>query len=30
VVLTSLYEAAVRPHPTHLVSDLVAQAVAKA
>jgi hypothetical protein len=25
-----LYEAAVRPHPTHLVSDLVAQAVAKA
>jgi CubicO group peptidase (beta-lactamase class C family) len=29
VVLTSLYEAAVRPHPTHLVSDLVAQAVAK-
>ncbi len=27
VVLTSLYEAAVRPHPTHLVSDLVAQAV---
>ena len=28
VVLTSLYEAAVRPHPTHLVSDLVAQAVA--
>jgi CubicO group peptidase (beta-lactamase class C family) len=30
VVLTSLYEAAVRPHPTQLVSDLVAQAVAKA
>lgn len=30
VVLTSLYEAAVRPHPTHLVGDLVAQAVAKA
>ena len=30
VVLTSLYEAAVRPHPTHLVSELVAQAVAKA
>jgi CubicO group peptidase (beta-lactamase class C family) len=30
VVLTSLYEAAVRPHPSHLVSDLVAQAVAKA
>jgi CubicO group peptidase (beta-lactamase class C family) len=29
VVLTSLYEAAVRPHPTHLVGDLVAQAVAK-
>jgi CubicO group peptidase (beta-lactamase class C family) len=28
VVLTTLYEAAVRPHPTHLVSDLVAQAVA--
>ncbi|HMH64531.1 MAG TPA: serine hydrolase domain-containing protein, partial [Rhizomicrobium sp.] len=28
VVLTSLYEAAVRPHPTHLVSDLVAEAVA--
>jgi len=27
VVLTTLYEAAVRPHPTHLVSDLVAQAV---
>src|SRR6185503_2916176 len=24
VVLTSLYEAAVRPHPIHLVSDLVA------
>jgi CubicO group peptidase (beta-lactamase class C family) len=30
VVLTSLYEAAVRPHPGHLVGDLVAQAVAKA
>ena len=30
VVLTSLYEAAVRPHPTHLVGELVAQAVAKA
>jgi CubicO group peptidase (beta-lactamase class C family) len=30
VVLTSLYEAAVRPHPTHLVGDLVARAVAKA
>lgn len=29
VVLTSLYEAAVRPHPTHLVSDLVAQGVRK-
>jgi CubicO group peptidase (beta-lactamase class C family) len=29
VVLTSLYEAAVRPHPTHLVSELVAQAVTK-
>jgi CubicO group peptidase (beta-lactamase class C family) len=28
VVLTTLYEAAVRPHATHLVSDLVAQAVA--
>jgi CubicO group peptidase (beta-lactamase class C family) len=27
VVLTTLYEAAVRPHPTHLVSDLVAEAV---
>ena len=27
VVLTTLYEAAVRPHPSHLVSDLVAQAV---
>jgi CubicO group peptidase (beta-lactamase class C family) len=27
VVLTTLYEAAVRPHPTHLVGDLVAQAV---
>lgn len=26
VVLTSLYEAAVRPHPAHLVSDLVAEA----
>ena len=30
VVLTSLYEAAVKPHPIRLVSDLVAQAVAKA
>jgi CubicO group peptidase (beta-lactamase class C family) len=30
VVLTSLYEAAVRPHPTHLVGELVAQAVAQA
>ncbi len=30
VVLTTLYEAAVRPHPTHLVGDLVAQAVAGA
>jgi CubicO group peptidase (beta-lactamase class C family) len=30
VVLTTLYEAAVRPHPTHLVSNLVAAAVAKA
>lgn len=29
VVLTSLYAAAVKPHPTQLVSDLVAQAVAK-
>ena len=29
VVLTTLYEAAVRPHPGHLVGDLVAQAVAK-
>jgi CubicO group peptidase (beta-lactamase class C family) len=29
VVLTSLYEAAVRPHPGHLVGDLVAQAVAR-
>jgi CubicO group peptidase (beta-lactamase class C family) len=29
VVLTTLYEAAVRPHPTHLVSNLVAEAVAK-
>ena len=28
IVLTTLYEAAVRPHPTHLVSELVAQAVA--
>ncbi len=27
VVLTTLYEAAVRPHPTHLVSDVVAEAV---
>ena len=30
VVLTTLYEAAVRPHPTHLVGNLVAEAVAKA
>ena len=30
VVLTTLYEAAVRPHPSHLVGDLVAEAVAKA
>jgi hypothetical protein len=30
VVLTSLYAAAVKPHPMSLVSDLVAQAVAKA
>lgn len=30
VVLTTLYEAAVRPHPTHLVGELVAQAVARA
>jgi CubicO group peptidase (beta-lactamase class C family) len=30
VVLTTLYEAAVRPHPTHLVGELVAQAVAGA
>jgi CubicO group peptidase (beta-lactamase class C family) len=30
VVLTSLYETAVRPHPTHLVGDLVAQAMAGA
>jgi CubicO group peptidase (beta-lactamase class C family) len=29
VVLTSLYEAAVRPHPSDLVGDLVARAVAK-
>jgi CubicO group peptidase (beta-lactamase class C family) len=29
VVLTSLYAAAVHPHPTHLVSNLVAEAVAK-
>jgi CubicO group peptidase (beta-lactamase class C family) len=29
IVLTSLYEAAVRPHPAHLVGELVAQAVAK-
>jgi CubicO group peptidase (beta-lactamase class C family) len=28
VVLTTLYEAAVRPHPTHLVGSLVAEAVA--
>jgi CubicO group peptidase (beta-lactamase class C family) len=27
VVLTTLYEPAVRPHPTHLVSDIVAEAV---
>jgi CubicO group peptidase (beta-lactamase class C family) len=27
VILTSLYEAAVRPHPAHLAGDLVAQAV---
>jgi CubicO group peptidase (beta-lactamase class C family) len=27
VVLTTLYEAAVRPHPTHLVGNLVAEAV---
>lgn len=27
VVLTTLYEAAVRPHPIHLVSDIVAEAV---
>jgi len=30
VVLTTLYADAVRPHPTRLVSDLVAQAVTKA
>jgi len=30
VVLTTLYAAAVRPHPMTLVSDLIAQAVAKA
>jgi CubicO group peptidase (beta-lactamase class C family) len=30
VVLTTLYASAVRPHPMTLVSDLVAQAVAKA
>lgn len=30
VVLTTLYEAAVRPHPSHLVGELVAQAVAGA
>ena len=30
VVLTSLYAAAVKPHPISLVSDLVGQAVAKA
>jgi len=30
VILTTLYEAAVRPHPAHLAGDLVAQAVAKA
>jgi len=28
VVLTTLYEAAVRPHPTHLAGNLVAEAVA--
>ena len=27
VVLTTLYEAAIRPHPTHLVSEVVAEAV---
>ena len=27
VVLTTLYESAMRPHPTHQVSDLIAQAV---
>jgi CubicO group peptidase (beta-lactamase class C family) len=27
VILTSLYEAAVRPHPTHLAGELVAEAV---
>ncbi|MES2473993.1 MAG: serine hydrolase domain-containing protein, partial [Pseudomonadota bacterium] len=30
VVLTTLYEASVRPHPIRLVSDLVAEAVTKA
>lgn len=30
IVLTTLYEAAVRPHPSHLVGALVAQAVAPA
>lgn len=30
VILTTLYEAAVHPHPAHLAGDLVAQAVAKA
>ncbi len=30
VVLTTLYEASVRPHPIRLVSDVVAQAVTKA
>jgi CubicO group peptidase (beta-lactamase class C family) len=29
VVLTTLPEAAVKPHPTKLASDLIAQAVAK-
>jgi CubicO group peptidase (beta-lactamase class C family) len=29
VILTTLYEAAVRPHPSHLAGDLVVQAVAK-
>jgi CubicO group peptidase (beta-lactamase class C family) len=30
IVLTTLYEASVRPHPIRLVSDIVAQAVIKA